>query len=97
MADRANSEIKVLGRQVNLVAITDGLAMSRKPKRCVTVELPFAFTKFMCEFNRRIEDGKEAATTIESDDLLQCDYIYGGLYDTELPRTPSLVYGTCTR
>lgn len=55
--------------------------MPRKPKQSVSVELPSAFTDFMREVHQRIKDGDEAATTIESDDLLQCDVVYGGLYD----------------
>ena len=35
----------------------------------------------MCDVNRLIHDGDESATTIESDDLLQCECVYGGLYD----------------
>lgn len=55
--------------------------MSRKPKRRVVVDLPSAFTAFMRDVNWRIHDGDRAATTIESDDLLQCECAYGGLYD----------------
>lgn len=61
--------------------ITRGFAVFRKPKRSVTVELPSDFTSFMRDVIQRIADGDEAATTIESDDLLQCDRVYGGLYD----------------
>lgn len=64
--------------------------MSRKPKQSVTVQLPSAFVDFMHDVNQRIEDGDEAATTIESDDLLQCDCGYGGLYDIDGQR-----YGFC--
>jgi hypothetical protein len=55
--------------------------MPRKPKHPVTIELPSAFTDFMREVHQQITEGDKAATTIESDDLLQCDRIYGGLYD----------------
>lgn len=55
--------------------------MSRKPKRSVVVDLPSAFTDFIRDVNRRIHDGDKAATTIQSDDLLQCERVYGGLYD----------------
>ena len=57
--------------------------MPRKPKQSVTIELPSAFTDFMREVHRQILDGDEEATTLESDDLLQCDCVYGGLYDVE--------------
>jgi hypothetical protein len=55
--------------------------MPRKPKQRVTVDLPQAVTDFMRDVAQQINDGDEAATVIESDDLLQCDCIYGGLYD----------------
>ncbi len=54
--------------------------MPRQPKRSVSIELPSAFTDFMREVKQQIDAGDEA-TMIESDDLLQCDCIYGGLYD----------------
>lgn len=53
----------------------------RKSKHSVSVELPTAFTEFIRDVQQRIMDGDEAATTIESDDLLQCECVYGGLYD----------------
>lgn len=55
--------------------------MLRKRQRSVTVEPPSAFTEFMCGVNRQIEDGEEAATNIDSDDLLQCDCVDGELFD----------------
>ncbi len=55
--------------------------MARKPKQSVTVELPSAFIDFMREVHQYIVDGEEVATTLESDDLLQCQCIYGGLYN----------------
>ena len=54
--------------------------MPRKPKRKVTVELPAEFVDFMRHVNELIRNGDEIATTLESDDLLQCDHVYGGLY-----------------
>lgn len=53
----------------------------RQPKHSVSVELPEAFAEFMRDVHQRIEDGDEAATSIESDDLLQCECVYGGLID----------------
>lgn len=55
----------------------------RQSKHSVRVELPTAFTDFMRDVHQRITDGDEAATTIESDDLLQCECVYGGLYDID--------------
>lgn len=55
--------------------------MSRKPKERVVIELPSSFVDFMRDVNQQIADGDKAATIIESDDLLQCDRVYGGLYD----------------
>jgi hypothetical protein len=54
----------------------------RQPKHGVSVELPAAFTDFMRDVYQRVADGDKAATTIESSDLLQCDRVYGGLYDS---------------
>jgi hypothetical protein len=52
----------------------------RKPKRLVTLDLPRAFTEFMQHVDHLISIG-DPRTTMESDDLLQCDRVYGGLYD----------------
>jgi hypothetical protein len=60
--------------------------VSRKLKNSVTIDLPTAFTDFIRDVNQRILDGDEAATTIASDDLLQCDCVYGGLYDVARQR-----------
>jgi hypothetical protein len=55
-------------------------SMARKQKNKVSVELPPAFVKFMRHVHQLIDAGAESAT-LESDDLLQCDCAYGGLYD----------------
>ncbi len=55
--------------------------MPRKRKHKVTVELPTEFVGFMRHVNELICDGDETATTLESDDLLQCECVYGGLYN----------------
>lgn len=54
--------------------------MPRKPKTLLAVELPPAFTEFMKHVHHVISIGDDAATT-ESDDLLQCGRVFGGLYD----------------
>jgi len=76
-------------RAIDFVEIEDTTqetVMARKPKQSVTIELPSAFTDFMRDVKRRIDHGDEAATIIESDDLLQCDCVYGGLYDAAARR-----------
>ncbi len=55
-------------------------------KQRVSVELPSQLTDFLRDVHQRITDGDEAATTIESDDLLQCECVYGGLYDIDNQR-----------
>ena len=60
--------------------------MMRVSKQRVTIKLTSAFTEFMRDVNQRITEGDEAATSIESDDLLQCDRVYGGLYDVAARR-----------
>ena len=61
--------------------------MPRKPKHKITVDLPSEFTDFMRQVHEQIVSGDEAATVLESDDLLQCDCAYGGLYyDAQKPR-----------
>ena len=61
---------------------TLGLSMTlpTKPKTQVTEAFPPAFVKFMKEVDAKIERG-DPSTTIESDDLLQCDHTFGGLVD----------------
>src|SRR5262245_47701354 len=55
--------------------------MSITPKIPVSVGVPAIFRKFMRQVARRIA-AREKETTIESDDLLQCDCIFGGLVDS---------------
>jgi hypothetical protein len=59
--------------------------MPRVPKTRVAVGIPDVFMAFMRHVAALIDSGDEA-TTIESDDLLQCDCIYGGLSDGETKR-----------
>jgi|GEM_PF-2402353 len=54
--------------------------MARTPKQVVTIQLPNSFIEFMREVQKRISNG-DKSTTIESDDLLQCAGIFGGLYN----------------
>ena len=55
--------------------------MARKPKQVVTVQIPNAITEFMVQVQKLILAG-DKSTTIDSDDLLQCSKVYGGLYNT---------------
>ena len=57
------------------------------PKKLTQIEVPADLRQFFEEVATLIEAGDEA-TTIESDDLLQCEFAYGGLIDEEAP-----VYG----
>lgn len=59
--------------------------MTRVPKVLVAVRISTVFADFMRHVASLIESGDES-TTVESDDLLQCDCIYGGLYDPEARR-----------
>lgn len=52
--------------------------LQQKPKVLTQVEIPPDLRAFLKEVADLIEVGDEA-TTIESDDLIQCDYAYGGL------------------
>ena len=56
--------------------------MAPKHKTRVEVAIPEKFREFMKTVTHQIEVGDEKAI-IESDDLLQCDFAYGGLYDAE--------------
>ncbi len=60
--------------------------MARPAKRSVAVTLPSEFIDFICQIQQRIIRGDASATTTESDDLLQCDCAYGGLYDVDEKR-----------
>jgi len=53
-----------------------------KPKRLTHVEAPPDLRQFLLEVAEKIAQGDED-TLIESDDLLQCDFAYGGLADEE--------------
>lgn len=53
-----------------------------KPKKFTRVEAPPDLRQFLREVAEMIDDGDEATLT-ESDDLLQCEYAYGGLADEE--------------
>jgi hypothetical protein len=59
--------------------------MPTKPKLPVIEAVPEAFAQFMRDVVVLIDAG-DAAAWMESDDLLQCERIYGGLYDAELGR-----------
>jgi len=50
----------------------------RYKKSTERVTVPQDLRDFLLEVHQRIEDGDEAATT-PSDDLLQCEWAYGGL------------------
>lgn len=50
------------------------------PKVQIRQTVPASFAAFMREVTDLIEAG-DASATIESDDLLQCEDTYGGLYD----------------
>jgi hypothetical protein len=53
-----------------------------KPKRFTRVEAPPDLRQFLREVAELIDEGDEA-TLVESDDLLQCEYAFGGLADAE--------------
>ena len=53
-----------------------------KPKKFTPVEAPPDLRQFLREVAERIDDGDEA-TLVESYDLLQCEYAFGGLADEE--------------
>jgi hypothetical protein len=56
------------------------MSKSANAKHKRTVAIPRHFVDFLREVAALIEAGHEA-TTCQSDDLLQCDRAYGGLYD----------------
>jgi hypothetical protein len=58
------------------------VVVARTSKLPVVIHVPEPFRAFMREVKQLILDGDDAAT-IESDDLLQCERAYGGLYDAE--------------
>ena len=53
-----------------------------KPKKLTHVEAPPDLRQFLQEIAEKIDEGDEA-TLVESYDLLQCDFAYGGLADEE--------------
>jgi len=53
--------------------------LSKKPE---TIEIPEGLSSFLADVHRMILEESEDAT-IESDDLLQCEFAYGGLEDAE--------------
>jgi hypothetical protein len=53
----------------------------RLPKIPETAEVPQDLFSFLADVHQMILDESEEAT-IESDDLLQCEYAYGGLEDS---------------
>ncbi len=54
--------------------------MPEKAKIRVVEAFPTAFADFMGKVHEMIEQGLPE-TTIESDDLIQCEHTYGGLVD----------------
>lgn len=54
--------------------------MPIRPKVPVQEMIPKEFAHFLRDVVAAIDDG-DAAALMESDDLLQCDRAYGGLYD----------------
>jgi hypothetical protein len=60
------------------------------PKIPDRVSIPSRLFQFFCRVHQDIEAGLEAATTIESDDLLQDESTYGGLIDAS-----KSLYGFC--
>ena len=62
-----------------------GRTVALKQKVPIHEEIPEAFVESMREVALLIERGDSAAT-IESDDLLQCGRVCGGLYDEENSR-----------
>lgn len=54
----------------------------RRPKYPETVEIPENLSSFLAEVHQMILDNHEE-TAIESDDLLQCEFAYGGLKDSQ--------------
>ena len=53
-----------------------------KPKKLTHVEVPPDLRQFLQEVAEKI-DQRDEDTLVESDDLLQCDFVYGGLADEE--------------
>jgi hypothetical protein len=51
----------------------------------VAVAIPAVFVEFMREVSALIKSGHES-TTVEADDILQCDRVYGGLADAQTGR-----------
>ena len=55
-----------------------------KAKKLTQIEVPANLRQFLEEVAGLIE-ARDEATLIESDDLLQCEYVYGGLIDEGEP------------
>lgn len=79
LVDRTTCVAKLA--RLTFQSLTSPEPMARNCKNQVAVELPTPFVEFMRHVDHLIASG-DSATTTESDDLLQCDVVYGGLYDS---------------
>lgn len=65
----------------------------RQPKYPEIVEIPENLSSFLAEVHQMILDNHEE-TAIESDDLLQCEFAYGGLKNSQTGIYSSLIFLT---